>query len=149
MNSPSVAAGPAFEFPDRTPVGLKKRIRRVQSLSLLPRAEQVEPEQAEPSQPSVASYVTGLLLLCFVVLMWVASSAVTQYTFANLEYKAPFFLTYVGTACFVMYLPLYFVKRVYQWYEPNLECACGCVCCVFRSLRVCVHSTSVCLHRDK
>ncbi len=117
MNSPSVAAGPAFDFPDRTPVGLKKRIRRVQSLSLLPaKPISLEPEQVGPTQPSVASYVMGLLLLSLVVLMWVASSAVTQYTFANLEYKAPFFLTYVGTACFIMYLPLYFVKRLCQWY---------------------------------
>ena len=51
------------------------------------------------------SYLFGLCLLSLVVLLWVSSSVLTQYTLLDLNFGAPFFLTYLSTSMFLFALP--------------------------------------------
>lgn len=70
---------------------------------------------ARPTDSSVCASMSrhafGLLLIVSVVVMWVASSAITQYTFKNLSYNSPYFLTYISTALFIIYLPFLWARN--------------------------------------
>lgn len=62
------------------------------------------------------SRAAGLLLLMFTVLIWVGSSILVQFIFQDLDFDRPFFVTYISTGLFGLYL-FGFVRR--SWREPQ------------------------------
>jgi drug/metabolite transporter (DMT)-like permease len=49
-------------------------------------------------------WLFGLILLLGVVLIWVLSSTFMQYIFLEQNFAHPFFLTYISTSLFTIYL---------------------------------------------
>ncbi|KAK3841922.1 MAG: hypothetical protein J3R72DRAFT_444046 [Linnemannia gamsii] len=65
----------------------------------------------------VTRYTIGILALLSVVCIWVSSSFLMNNIFAGQKYNKPFFVTYVNTASFSLYLlgPLYrHCRRIYS-----------------------------------
>ena len=52
----------------------------------------------------------GIALLLIVVAIWTGSTYLVQFIYSN-NFKAPYFLTFVCNSMFVIYLPLYFLRR--------------------------------------
>ncbi|KAL8564097.1 hypothetical protein ACOMHN_034574 [Nucella lapillus] len=56
----------------------------------------------------------GVLVLLFVDIIWVASSELTEYIFKEINYKKPFFTTYVKTVMFSFYLLGFVIWRPWR-----------------------------------
>ncbi len=70
-------------------------------------------EADEPMSRSERMFV-GLVLLCMVDLIWVASSELTGYIFNDLKYDKPYFSTYFKSSLFSSYLVLFAFYRPWQ-----------------------------------
>eukprot|EP00762_Andalucia_godoyi_P007702 ANDGO_07915.mRNA.1 putative vacuolar membrane protein YML018C len=57
-----------------------------------------------PSLPAKYRFTAGICCLLMTVVIWVTSSNVIQYVFEDLSYDAPFFVTYLSTTMFSLYL---------------------------------------------
>lgn len=78
-----------------------------------------------PSTPNSAEastgkgYLLGLCMLFVVVIIWVFASFLVQYIFHDLDFNAPFFLTYTANSLFILYLPITF------GYDKTKDLLCG------------------------
>lgn len=59
-------------------------------------------------------HILGLFLVVIVVVIWVSSSVLIQIIFQDADFDKPFFLTYLSTSLFSVYL-LGFAVRWKQW----------------------------------
>ncbi|KAJ1671749.1 hypothetical protein GGF38_000562 [Coemansia sp. RSA 25] len=66
-----------------------------------------------------ARHTVGLLLLLCVVFIWVGSSFLVSKLFGELEYNRPFFVTYLNTSTFSLYLVGAYVSRVWKCRQTN------------------------------
>ncbi|KAJ2014295.1 hypothetical protein IW146_010422 [Coemansia sp. RSA 922] len=64
--------------------------------------------------PTPARHTVGLFLLLGVVFIWVASSFLVSNLFGKLEYNRPFFITYLNTSTFSLYLVGAYASRVWK-----------------------------------
>jgi solute carrier family 35 protein F5 len=71
-----------------------------------------EPSEGAPRITSTKNYIAGLGLLFVVVLLWTASSFLTQDMYDD-GYQKPFLITYTNTASFVFYLLPYITRRLW------------------------------------
>ena len=75
--------------------------------------EEVDPEDTNSVDVSVAKgngeWCLGLTLLGVVVVIWTLSSVVVQHIYHEMNFEGPFFLTYIGSCLFTIYLPIYAV----------------------------------------
>lgn len=78
-------------------------------------AEQTVPQQEPLAAEPVAlrNHVFGLVLICLVAVIWVASSELIQFIFGASSYAKPFFLTYFNTSLFGLYLGGFLVSK--EW----------------------------------
>ncbi|KAJ2491410.1 hypothetical protein IWW37_002294 [Coemansia sp. RSA 2050] len=67
-----------------------------------------------PSISAPARHTVGLLLLLGVVFIWVASSFLVSNLFGKLEYNRPFFITYLNTSTFSLYLVGAYASRAWR-----------------------------------
>ncbi|KAG2350483.1 hypothetical protein BDR05DRAFT_954580 [Suillus weaverae] len=80
-----------------------------------------EPSEGTPStNTNTKNYIVGLGLLFMVVLLWTASSFLTQDMYDD-GYQKPFLITYTNTASFVFYLLPYITRRLWadRWGPPK------------------------------
>ncbi|KAJ2742523.1 hypothetical protein GGI20_004434 [Coemansia sp. BCRC 34301] len=68
-----------------------------------------------------ARHTMGLLLLLCVVFIWVASSFLVSKLFGELEYNQPFFVTYLNTSTFSLYLVGAYASRVWAGRQTNAK----------------------------
>mmetsp|Transcript_22472 Transcript_22472/g.32802 ORF Transcript_22472/g.32802 Transcript_22472/m.32802 type:complete len:387 (-) Transcript_22472:38-1198(-) len=54
----------------------------------------------------------GIFFIVIVAVIWAGASVLTQYIYSDLDFKSPFLVTYIATALFSLYLPLW---RVWVW----------------------------------
>jgi len=67
-------------------------------------------------------YGLGLIFIFLVAIIWSASSIVAQYLYTDLDFDSPFFLTYIGTSLFILFLPtrlLYERRRRFCFWRRN------------------------------
>ncbi|KAI8972061.1 hypothetical protein BDF20DRAFT_888294 [Mycotypha africana] len=75
----------------------------------------------DSQSPPRRRYLVGVLALLAVVFIWVTSSFVMNSIFADLEYNKPFFVTYINTATFSLYMiPFLHKKKTKQSAPENL-----------------------------
>ncbi|TFK30549.1 hypothetical protein FA15DRAFT_629746 [Coprinopsis marcescibilis] len=67
---------------------------------------------------SKRDYLIGLLLLLCVVLLWTFSNFITQDLFED-GFAKPFFVTYMNTSAFTLYLLPFVVKKLWQKHSNN------------------------------
>ncbi|KAG1783832.1 hypothetical protein EV702DRAFT_957380 [Suillus placidus] len=80
-----------------------------------------EPSEDTPSRnTNTKNYIVGLGLLFVVVLLWTASSFLTQDMYDD-GYQKPFLITYTNTASFMFYLLPYITRRLWadRWGPPK------------------------------
>lgn len=54
-----------------------------------------------------SGYALGIVFVLIVAVIWAAASVLTQYIYSNLEFNAPFLVTYFATTLFSLYLPFW------------------------------------------
>ncbi|KAJ3444030.1 solute carrier family 35 member f5 [Anaeramoeba flamelloides] len=79
---------------------------------LLPVTETVQPKRKRSRQ------LLGIGCILLVVFLWVSSSQVIQYTFKNMDFNKPFFMTYFSVTLFSLYLFGFLFKSNWK-YEPK------------------------------
>ncbi|KAI5806983.1 thiamine-repressible mitochondrial transport protein THI74 [Geopyxis carbonaria] len=62
-----------------------------------------------------ARHSFGMLLLGVVVVLWVSSSFLTYAIFADNSYQKPYFITYLNTSVFCLYLVPFVIRSWGQW----------------------------------
>lgn len=71
---------------------------------------------------SKSKFCVGIFLLLAVDVIWVASSELTRYVFADLNYDKPYLSTYISISMFSVYLLGFLMVR--SWRKQCLRCAC-------------------------
>ena len=56
---------------------------------------------------SLHGYSLGIFFIIIVAVIWSGASVLTQWIYNNLDFQSPFLVTYVSTALFSLYLPLW------------------------------------------
>lgn len=59
----------------------------------------------------ISGRLLGILLVLLVVLLWVGASFLMRYVFISQQFNKPFFVTYLNTGTFALYLPIYMLSR--------------------------------------
>ena len=73
-------------------------------------ADSEDDEEVAQSHKRASEWCLGFGLLAIVVVIWTLSSVVVQHIFNDMNFKGPFFLTYIGSCLFTIYLPVYVVR---------------------------------------
>ncbi|KAF8198950.1 hypothetical protein BJ912DRAFT_922159 [Pholiota molesta] len=84
-----------------------------------PTASSVRNAQREASNPALSrkkTFVTGIVLLMLVVLLWTSSNFLTQDLYEG-GYDKPFLVTYMNTSSFSLYLIPFLIRR--WWTRQN------------------------------
>lgn len=80
-----------------------------------PQAGSPLPKRPAPplSSQRSASYTLGLFFIVAVALIWAISSILVQFIYCDMNFDSPFFLTFMSTSLFIVYLPIYFGREAY------------------------------------
>lgn len=85
------------------------------SMSMLRDGKSVEPLNRQAAL-NKKDYAIGILLLLSVVVLWTSSNFITQDLFEE-GYDKPFFVTYMNTSAFSLYLIPFLIKRLWKKYR--------------------------------
>ncbi|KAF6766304.1 vacuolar membrane protein [Ephemerocybe angulata] len=85
------------------------------SMSMLRGGKSVEPLNRQAAL-NKKDYAIGILLLLSVVVLWTSSNFITQDLFEE-GYDKPFFVTYMNTSAFSLYLIPFLIKRLWKKYR--------------------------------
>eukprot|EP01039_Chlorochromonas_danica_P010968 gene10968-12195_t len=61
-------------------------------------------------------YLLGLIFILLCAAIWAGASVLIQYIYEDLDFRSPFFLTYLATTLLSAHLPAYYGHR---WYREN------------------------------
>lgn len=61
------------------------------------------------------NYLLGLAFLFLANVIWSGSSVLQQYIYEDLLFESSFFVTYIGSSIFILFLPLYEVPFIMKW----------------------------------
>ena len=60
----------------------------------------------------LTGYSLGIVFIIVVAVIWAGASVLTQWIYNSLDFQSPFLVTYISTALFSLYLPLW---RLWVW----------------------------------
>ncbi|RAO69902.1 uncharacterized protein BHQ10_005914 [Talaromyces amestolkiae] len=82
----------------------------------------VEQQVQTPRKWGMARHTMGIILLMCVVFLWTASNFLASNILADDSYSHPFFITYINTSFFVVFLIIVIVRRVFRmWRRGKLS----------------------------
>ncbi|PCG99562.1 Drug/metabolite transporter [Penicillium occitanis (nom. inval.)] len=82
----------------------------------------VEQQTKTPRKWGMARHTMGIILLMCVVFLWTASNFLASNILADDSYSHPFFITYINTSCFVVFLIYVIARRVFRmWRRGKLS----------------------------
>lgn len=81
-----------------------------------------EPQTKSPRKWGMGRHTMGIILLMCVVFLWTASNFLASNILADDSYSHPFFITYINTSFFVVFLIHVIARRVYRmWRRGKLS----------------------------
>lgn len=63
----------------------------------------------------LSKWTLGLMFIFYVTVIWVCASVLTQFIYSDLDFKSPFFITYISSSLFSLYLILWRFHEFMGW----------------------------------